>query len=130
MQSPEIIMLVDDDSITNFIHERLIKKLGVAKDVIIRSNGKEAFIFLRKHLKKQLNTSCLILLDLNMPGINGFDFIRQFKKLKKSESIRLAVVTTSQADIDINQVKELGSFPYINKPLTSEKIYTLLKEKN
>ena len=113
---------MDDDYITNFLHEKLIKKMNIARKVIVRNNGLDALEYLNKLIKKEPGCPCLVLIDLNMPVMDGFEFIRLYKKKLSRDYIKIIVVTTSLSQRDIERVKQFGDFMYINKPLTPQKL--------
>lgn len=131
MQKLGSILLVEDDNITNFINKRLISKLEVAEDIRVATNGAEAISFIRKRLSS--NDSCpeLIFLDINMPVMDGFEFLQEFKRLQfeQKENVVIVVLTTSTNQNDIEKLKNSGNTDFINKPLTKEKIQTIV-EKN
>jgi CheY-like chemotaxis protein len=116
------IILVDDDYITNFLHEKLIRKMNIASKVVVRNNGLDALNYLDKLVRKEPDCPCIVLIDLNMPVMDGFEFIRLYKKKLSRDYIKIIVVTTSLSQKDIERVKQFGDFMYINKPLTVEKV--------
>ena len=122
----ESIMLIDDDHITNFLHERLIRKLNLSKEIIIKNNGKEALLHLEDISKQCIPLPSLIFLDINMPVLNGIDFIKMLRKKSFSKFIKIVFLSTSNADQDIQKIKQLGNYECINKPLTAEKIFQLM----
>jgi response regulator of citrate/malate metabolism len=122
------ILLIDDDSITNFINERLIKRLNVANEVKITMNGEEGINYIEKISEKGELCPELILLDINMPVMNGFEFIRAFEHLniKNKDKVKIIILTTSKNMKDVETLKSLGNFEFINKPLTEEKLFNSL----
>src|SRR4051812_37822594 len=97
------ILLIDDDSITNFINERLIKKLNVTNDVKITMNGEEGIHYVQNLCEKNELCPELILLDINMPVMNGFEFIQAFEKLniKNKDKVKIIILTTSKNIKDV-----------------------------
>ncbi|MDQ3392878.1 MAG: response regulator [Bacteroidota bacterium] len=122
------ILLVDDDPINNFLNLRLLDSLNVADEVKVCLNGLEALEFLNVLRSKSNHYPDLILLDINMPVLDGFEFLKAFKDLEMSQkdSIKIVMLTTSSALSDMNKVHNLG-YEVINKPLTEEKINNILK---
>ena len=116
----ESVLLVDDDKITNFLNQRLIEKLSVTKSVKVVCNGKEALEYFQK------NSSILpdlILLDINMPVMDGFEFVDNFKTLGLDKKIVIVMLTTSSNEKDIERIAKNNLVSgYINKPLTNEKL--------
>jgi response regulator of citrate/malate metabolism len=122
------ILLIDDDSITNFINERLIKKLNVTNEVKITMNGEEGIHYIQNLCNKGELCPELILLDINMPVMNGFEFIRAFENLNipNKDKVKIIILTTSKNAKDVDLLKSLGNFEFINKPLTEEKLFNCL----
>ena len=130
MPKVNCILLIDDDSINNFINERLIKKLNVANEIKVALNGEDGLEYIQKNCSDDRSDSCpeLILLDINMPVMNGFDFIRAFEHLniKNKSKVKIIILTTSRNNKDVEILKSLGNFEFINKPLTEEKLFNCL----
>src|SRR5690349_21856688 len=126
MNKLNCILLVDDDKINNYINERLIKKLSLSNEVKITFNGKEGLEFIKDHCI-QNNNACpeLILLDINMPVMDGFEFLKEFESLQLSNrnKVNITILTSSQNHKDLETLRALGNFDYINKPLTEEKLF-------
>ena len=112
------IMLVDDNEDDNFFHEREIKKMGMENTVILKDSGTDALDYLKS---KQRPHSDLIFLDINMPGMNGWEFLQEYSKLDKalqSQAIIIMLTTSDNAD-DIEKAKRWSFIcDYITKPLT------------
>jgi CheY-like chemotaxis protein len=131
----DCIMLVDDDAVYNFLHEKLIKTIGYNNHIEIALNGKDAldYIINVSEGSKQSNLPLpnLILLDINMPIMNGWQFLEGFKKLdeKITKNITIVMVTSSIDPDDITKA-ETDSYiqGFVSKPLTQEKFEDLLKK--
>jgi CheY-like chemotaxis protein len=122
------ILLVDDDPITNFINERLLTKMKLADEVKTVINGEEGVKCLHDHCFKTKISPELILLDINMPIMNGFEFLEAYKFIEfiNKEEIVIAVLTTSENSEDKRRMAELGIKCFVNKPLTEQKINDFL----
>lgn len=111
-------MLVDDDSTTNFLHEDLISEMDIAQEIIIAINGKEA---LEKLNELCLSNQCpdLILLDINMPVMTGFEFLEKYNEMYPGTGYpsKIVMLTTSLYPGDAQKAEELKVTEYINKPL-------------
>lgn len=129
MQKLNCILLIDDDTINNFINERLIRKLNVSNEVKVTLNGEEGIDYIKHHCC-QAGNNCpeLILLDINMPVMDGFEFLEEFGKIPfpNKDKINITILTSSQNSKDISTLKALGNFNFINKPLTEEKLFNCL----
>jgi CheY-like chemotaxis protein len=116
------IMLVDDDSDDNFFHEREIKKSNLENTIITKNSGREALEYL-KLSKDKCPHPDLIFLDINMPRMNGWEFLEEYNKLDKELQSRIIIImlTTSRNPDDLARAKTWGFVSdYITKPLTKE----------
>lgn len=116
-------MLVDDNKIDNFFHERVIKKYNAAIKVIIKESAKEALYFLQSKDYSKNSPTSVIFLDINMPGMNGWEFLEEYKNLDKNLQCKLIVVmlTTSQNPDDIEIAKKNNIlFGFKTKPLDKD----------
>ena len=129
MQKLNCILLIDDDDINNYMNERLIKKLNVSHNVKVTLNGKEGLEFIKHHCSLN-DDKCpeLIFLDINMPVMDGFEFLQAFEglNLENRERMNINILTSSHNEKDIAMLKVLGKFNFINKPLTEEKLFNCL----
>lgn len=131
MRNLSSIMLVDDDTTTNFLNQTLIQRLGVAQHLHIAENGAEALQALHQTCVP-LGTSCpsLILLDMKMPIMNGIEFLEAYSQLPldKQQSIVIVMLTTSMLPSDMARMQQLPVAGVLNKPLTKEKLQALVAE--
>ena len=119
------ILLIDDDEITNFINLNLIQDLQIAHKVEVATNGNEAIELLNHYCGKDTCPE-LILLDINMPVLDGFEFLEQLNQIGFKEQMKIVALTTSNNPKDLKRLQELGVEILINKPLTKEKIEKLV----
>lgn len=129
------VLLIDDDDSTNFINKMVIERARIAERVEVALNGKEAIDFLTnngKHKKEAgypFPQPMLILLDINMPVMDGWEFLEAYSKLpahQKSEII-IVMLTTSLNPDDSQRAKgirEISGFK--SKPLTFETLNDIL----
>src|SRR5687768_16318613 len=89
------IMLIDDNKVDNFFHQRVIKKYDDTINVIMKESGQEALDYLNDSDRE--HDPDIIFLDINMPGMNGWEFIEDYKKLDPSlhKSNIVVMLTTS-----------------------------------
>jgi CheY-like chemotaxis protein len=134
MKKLKRILLVDDDNTTNFLNQLIIGEMNITGDVIVKENGQEALKFIKEQcfVGDSLNQGAcpdLILLDINMPVMNGFEFLEALKKLDQDIIIHSKVVMLSSSNNgqDMSNAQRLGVKGYLNKPLTEEKVNTLLE---
>lgn len=118
------ILLVDDDEATNYIHEVVIKRFDPNINVIAVENGQEGIEYLRS-INDEGSHPCpdLIFLDINMPIMNGWEFLSNYKNLplnQKGDIIVVMLTTSLNPDdkLRAEQIEEINDFA--NKPLTKD----------
>lgn len=116
MQNTLTIMLIEDDQIEVMKFNRILSKLESKHKIIEANNGEEALELL---LKKELLPS-IILLDLNMPKINGIEFLKILKNDEVLKYIPTIILTTSNNNKDILECYKIGIAGYMVKPLKYE----------
>ncbi|QYJ67628.1 response regulator [Flavobacterium litorale] len=131
MRQVKCIMLVDDNKSDNFFHERVILKCGAAETVIAKECAEEALSYLKNKANNDADHPDIILLDINMPGMNGWEFIEEYEKLDKDLQSKMIVVmlTTSENPDDYAMAKKhdiLADFK--TKPLTTEMLEDIMKK--
>jgi CheY-like chemotaxis protein len=129
MNKINCVLLVEDDKVTNFLNERIIRGLKITDNIKITYNGTDGLDFIRNFAAEHSNHGPeIILLDLNMPGTDGFEFINAFKAMnfENQDKIKIIVLTTSTHEHDIKQLIDDKSIGYINKPLAEEKLVAAL----
>ncbi len=129
MEKLPCILLIDDDKITNYLNTMLLEDLDIAHQVLIAENGLEALRLLQQHSDTE---SCpdLILLDINMPVMNGFEFLEAYQTLEftRKQSVVIVMLTTSLNPQDVNRLRSLPQQGFLNKPLSRQKMQDLLKQ--
>jgi CheY-like chemotaxis protein len=117
------VLLIDDDPICNIISTKIIQQLGAFHEIRTALHGEEALSLIRGD-KEELYIPDMILLDLNMPVLDGFGFMEALKniRLPRKEVIRIIIVTTSNHPKDVEKAMELGAAGYIVKPMTTENL--------
>jgi CheY-like chemotaxis protein len=112
MSESRPILLVEDDYVDTMAVKRVLKELNTANDLVCALNGEEALAYLRGKGNKM---PCLILLDLNMPKMNGMEFLRAVKADDTLKTVPVIVLTTSNEEQDMTRSFELGAAAYIVK---------------
>ncbi|NOT73557.1 MAG: response regulator [Cyclobacteriaceae bacterium] len=121
------IMLIDDNANDNFFHEREINKSDSNQLVVVKDSGELALEYISAGT---LPLSNLILLDINMPGMNGWEFLKKYGELdiKLREYAVIIMLTTSD---NIDDRTRASEFPFVKsyttKPLTRQKIDSICK---
>lgn len=108
------ILLVDDDQVDSMTVTRALKEIHVMNQVVHRENGEDAL----NYLKDETNDKpCIILLDLNMPVMNGIEFLEAVKKDKRVRRIPVVMLTTSDDQQDKLNSFNFGAVGYMPKPV-------------
>jgi CheY-like chemotaxis protein len=114
MRTKKPILLVEDDRIDAMTVQRALKDVKVLNQLIIRENGEEALEFLRDDTQVK---PAIILLDLNMPRMNGIEFLEVAKTDDSVKNIPVIILTTSHGEWDRIQSFNLGAAGYMVKPV-------------
>ncbi len=131
MQRFGSVLIVDDDYASNYLTEIILIDLNIATHINICRNGREALNFVKDNCStKTAYCPALILLDINMPIMDGFEFLEEFENLPyiQSDPIPVILLTTSTNLKDVEKAKKYKVVGYIEKPLTEEKLLENLKE--
>ncbi len=125
--SKKPILLIEDDRLDTMIVERALKDLKVTNPLVNGANGEEALKYLRDEANKK---PCVILLDLNMPKMNGIEFLKITKADEVLKKIPVVVLTTSKDEQDVVESFELGVAGYIVKSADYKKFVETVRTIN
>jgi CheY-like chemotaxis protein len=129
MRKLKCIMLIDDNSDDNFIHERVIRKCNAAESVVVKQTGKNALEYLRsKGIGDELHPN-LIFLDINMPGMNGWEFLEEYERLDVNFKSSVVVVMLTTSDNPDDRAKAIAlnvATDFKTKPLTREMLEEIM----
>jgi len=116
------VLLIDDNEIDNFINERMISSSHFSEQVVVKTSTDEAIGYLNS-LSSTDDFPSIIFLDLNMPGRDGFEFLKDFESLDPllKNAARIVVLSSSISPEDINRASTNPHvFKYVNKPLSEK----------
>ncbi len=123
------VFVVDDDKVHHFIIKMLLEKNNIQTKTSFFENGYEALNELKFKLHNGENPPDLILLDINMPVLDGWQFLEEFNEIKKHilKEITIYVVTSSDDYFNADKIEEYKSVikSYYVKPMTSEVIKSI-----
>lgn len=122
------LLIIEDDEICNFVHTKVAKTSGLFKEIRSAHNGQEALGIFRRAATGEIEAPELVLLDLNMPVMNGFDFIRAFNEISfpRKERVTIVIVTSSDNSIDIERARAMGIDHYLVKSVTMKDLQTTM----
>ena len=127
---PVNILLVEDDAGDKKLIKTSMLEQKMANQLYVVSSGEEAL----EYLEKSKNGNCetpwpeLILLDLNMPGMGGKEFLRRIKSMEDFNMIPVVILTTSDAEKDVLESYKLQAAGYIKKPVLLSGFCDIAKE--
>ena len=118
------ILLVEDDDVDAMSVKRALNDLKVINPLVHKQNGEEALQYLRTEGK---NRCCIILLDLNMPKMNGVEFLKILKADEMLKKIPIVVLTTSEDEKDRIETFNLSVAGYMVKPADYKKFIETIR---
>lgn len=126
MANKKTILLVDDNEADNVYHQIILRRSDAVGDVVVMESATAAMHYLQ-HVTTQWPN--LILIDINMPGVDGFMFVSELQQLSPPTYCKVAILTSSDADRDRDRASKLSLISaYIIKPLTVPSVVQLLVE--
>jgi CheY-like chemotaxis protein len=121
------VCLIEDDMIQVFLTKKFLEKIGSVEKVVDFQNGKAAYDALKRRSDADEPLPDLILLDLNMPVWDGWEFYDAFMKLPESGSVTVYILTSSLDHSDMSKAEGLGLRDrYLSKPLTLPRLKEII----
>lgn len=127
----ELLLLVDDDRVTNLMHKRQIARRGLARHVDVATDGRAALDYLKSRAEQKEKMPDLILLDINMPRMNGFEFLDSYREYSELSDLKSKIIMVSTSTL--RQDKERATaYPYVagyeTKPLRDKDLERIISE--
>jgi CheY-like chemotaxis protein len=122
------VLLVDDDPTCNFICTKCLESLDSSIKSTYALNGKQALDLLVDYKRHPLPD--IILLDLNMPVMGGFEFLNAFRELRipGQSKVQIVILSSSDDPVDIRKAGEMGIHHYITKPISADKLGRVIRD--
>ena len=123
------VILVDDDDVSNYLTGKIINKMDIAEEVVILKNGMQALEFFKQEcdVEDTANTrSDLVLLDINMAVLNGFELMEALRHTNFLEKLKIVILSSSSDPNDINEAAQYRIYGYLTKPLDASKLQQII----
>ena len=122
------LLIIDDDDINIFIIRKIVEKTGFKVNMTSKSNGQLAVDYLASIADDKDLFPHLILIDINMPVLNGWEFLEAYEKLNIDRKVDMYMLSSSVYENDIEKAKTYKTIKgFISKPLSIERLSELLK---
>ena len=131
MSSSINVFIVDDDDIYKFTMIKTLKSLKLTNRIKVFSDGEEALDFMLDNLHNDKELPDVIFLDIDMPIMDGFEFMEEYVKLKPKlgKKITIYMVSSSVDPVDIDRAKKISEITdYIVKPITQDQLTYIMQE--
>ena len=123
-------LLIDDDSIFNFVHTKVIKQVDEQASIVGFTNSTEALNYIKQNFCVASSIKTIVFLDINMPELNGFELLDALLKLPAecTSKMSIYIITSSLNEKDVQKAKEYKLLKgYIGKPLSFERLNEVIK---
>lgn len=122
------ILLVDDDSITNFINRKILERSKAFKEITIVNNGRQALDQIKENILNNRPQPDITLLDINMPIMGECAFLKAYRDFapKNNLEIEIVILSSSENASDIAKAKTLGIKRYLTKPIAEKDLSIFL----
>lgn len=132
----DLVLLVDDDETTNYLNERLLNEMEVAREIRILKNGKEALDYLTNAyasppLDPEIKRPDLIFLDIKMPVMDGFTFLEEYERrgLDAGDHMIILMLTSSASFYDLERLKAFKKVKrHFSKALTKHDVREIMSD--
>lgn len=123
-------IVIDDNKLDCFIAEKMILNTGMSKKISLFFDGREALQFIRNEEQPPNGHKVIIMVDIQMPLINGFEFVEQFETLPREiqDNYVIFMLSSSNNENDLNRLRNYRSVKHLfNKPLTRKSLSQLIE---
>lgn len=121
------LLVIDDDDINIFIIKKIVEKADLNINMVSKGNGEQAIAYIKDLIANQEQFPNLMLIDINMPIMNGWEFIEAYQMLNIQQSVDMYILSSSVYENDIEKTKSYTSVKgFISKPLSIERLKELV----
>ena len=121
------LLVIDDDDINIFIIKKIVEKADLNINMVSKGNGQQAIAYIKDLIANQEQFPNLMLIDINMPIMNGWEFIEGYQMLNVQQNVDMYILSSSVYENDIEKTK---SYPlvkgFISKPLSIDRLKELV----
>ncbi|MET3114220.1 CheY-like chemotaxis protein [Pedobacter sp. CG_S7] len=122
------LLVIDDDDINIFIIKKIVEKTGFAVNMVAKTNGQLAIDYLHEIADSPEIFPHLMLIDINMPVLNGWEFIEAYEKMNITKVVDMYMLSSSVYENDIEKAKTYNVVKgFISKPLSIDRLVELFK---
>lgn len=127
--SDKVILLVEDNTDDVDLTLYALRKNNIKNEMVVVRDGVEALEFLFGEKEKEnSNLPGLILLDLNLPRVNGLQVLERLREDERTRLVPVVVMTSSREERDVNKTYSLGANSYIRKPVDFDEFMKSIKD--
>lgn len=127
MRKLKNLVLIDDDEIFTYLTKKTIDQSELVETLKIFNNGKYGIDFIKRCVVDKTDLPDVILLDLSMPIMDGWNFLEEFAKVKTVKKIKIYICSSSISPQDVDRAKTYG-IDYIVKPITKDKFREIVNK--
>jgi CheY-like chemotaxis protein len=131
MKLVKTIAIIDDDDIFVYITKKAVEQTNIVQQIKVFGNGKDAIDFFKENTDNPDLLPEIILLDLSMPIMDGWQFLQEYTKIKPKiqKKITIYIVTSSISPEDMKKAKSIDAVSdFIIKPITKDKLIEIIKK--
>jgi len=128
--NPLVILMAEDDEGHATLLQRNLKRFGIANEIIRVADGQAALDYVRcegSHSSRIPNGPLLLLLDINMPKMDGVEVLRRLKADSKTAKVPVIMLTTTDDPREVQRCYELGCSVYVTKPVAYDEFVEAIK---
>lgn len=123
-------IVIDDNKLDCFIAEKIISNTGLSDDIKTFTDAQKALDYIRERKIPEEKDKCIIIVDIQMPLMNGFEFVEAFERLPENtqDNYDIYVLSSTINENDLNRVRNYKTVKHLlDKPLTSKKLSYLIE---